>query len=59
VFQIFAWLLYRKLETQKAAIATEETAVLADVADRGNTFYNFASSLGLALAASTMSWNGR
>ena len=59
MFQIFAWLLYRKLETQKAAIATEETAVLAEIANRGNTFYNFASWLPLALLASTMSWNGR
>jgi hypothetical protein len=30
VFQLFAWLLYRKLETQEAEIANEETAVLAE-----------------------------
>jgi mannose/fructose-specific phosphotransferase system component IIA len=59
VFQLFAWLLYRKLETQEAAVAFEETAVLADIAGGSNTPYNFASSLALALLASTMSSKGR
>jgi hypothetical protein len=59
VFQLFAWLLYRKLETQEAAIAHEQLAVLAEIAGGSNTPYNFASSLALALLASTMSWNGR
>jgi hypothetical protein len=30
VFQLFAWLLYRKLETQKAAIAHESDSSVAE-----------------------------
>jgi hypothetical protein len=33
VFQLFAWLLYRKLESQEAAIVREVTTVLSTFAD--------------------------
>jgi len=61
VFQIFAWLLYRKLESQEAAIARESDSGVT----RGyrhspqQRLYNFASSLAPALLASSMSSNGR
>ena len=61
VFQLFAWLLYRKLESQEAAIARESDSSVTR--DRRHSprqrLYNFASSLAPALLASTMSSNGR
>jgi hypothetical protein len=61
VFQLFAWLLYRKLESQEAAIVREsDTSVTRDRrCSPRQRLYNFASSLAPALLASTMSWNGR
>lgn len=61
VFQLFARLLYRKLESQEAAIVREVTAVLV-VIEAGSPqerFYNFALSVAPALLASSRSSNGR
>jgi hypothetical protein len=61
VFQLFAWLFYRKLESQEAAIARESGKALPEIAGvrRGRHLYNFASSRAAALLASSMSSNGR
>jgi hypothetical protein len=60
VFQLFAWLLYRKLESQEAANAHEsDNSVRGRRRSQRQRLYNFASSLAPALLASTMSSNGR
>jgi hypothetical protein len=61
VFQLFPWLLYRKLESQEAAIVREsDSSVTRDSRHSPRQrLYKFASSLAPALLASTMSWNGR
>jgi hypothetical protein len=61
VFQLFAWLLCRKLETQKVAIGYERgSCVIRDPKHwPWLDVYNFGSSLAPALVASNMSSNGR
>jgi hypothetical protein len=61
VFQLFAWLVHRKHESQEAAIVRESDSSVTR--DRRHSLrprlYNFTSSLAPALLASTMSSNGR
>jgi hypothetical protein len=61
VFQLFAWLLYRKLESQEATIDREVTAVLLEMAEHSpqQRLYNFALSVAPAWLASTKSSKGR
>jgi hypothetical protein len=61
VFQLLAWLLGRKLETQKLAIGYETDSCVIRNPKHWPWLdvYNFASSLAPALLASNMSSNGR